>query len=175
MAFEKLNGLTRKLMYNDTVKDRYLNSIIEKLGIQNDAVAKAKAMEVYGGAIDQAAKNPLSFTKDIALGNDVNTSGIGTTLKLGWDKVKAHPFKTAGFGLLGGANVAGLLDNNKIAGQLIGAGAGTALPFAINAMSNTPVFGVPGKIMFGLGGGALGSLFDTLMANKEKQQQYGGY
>ena len=154
---EALNNFINKIMYNPDVFAR------KTAGMSPEDLA------AYTSRFNLAKENPLSFKK-----LDGGGSGIGTTLGLGWDKIKAHPVKSAGIGLLGAGNVAGLFDNNKIAGQLVGAGAGTALPFILNKVAGTS-FGVPGKVMFGLGGGALGSLFDTLMANKEKQQQYQQY
>lgn len=84
---------------------------------------------------------------------------------------KMHPWKTAAGGVVGAANVAGLFDNDKIGGQLLGAGAGLAIPAllakggAINALN-------PGTAAIIAGaGGALGSLFDKLRAKKEAEQQ----
>ena len=157
---EALNNFINKIMYNPGVFAR------KTAGMSPEDLA------AYTTRFDAAKTNPLSFKK-----LDGGGSGIGTTLGLGWDKVKAHPVKSAAIGGLGLTNLAGLFDNNKIAGQLIGAGAGTALPFLLNSVAGTK-FGVPAKVMSGLGGGALGSLFDMLMAKKEQEQQmaqqYGG-
>ena len=150
---EALNNFINKIMYNPTVFAR------------KTAEMSPEDLAAYTARFNAAKANPLSFKK-----LDGGGSGIGTTLGLGLNKVKAHPIKSAGIGLLGAGNLAGLFDNNKIAGQLVGAGAGTALPFLLNNVAGTS-FGVPGKIMFGLGGGALGSLFDKLMARKEQEQQ----
>ena len=156
-----LNDFINKVMYNPGVFARKTSKM------------SPEELAAYTQRFNLAKEKPLSF-KSLEGGG----SGIGTTLGLGWDKVKAHPFKSAAIGGLGLTNVAGLFDNKNIAGQLVGAAGGTAIPFAINALSEAPVFGVPGKIMFGLGGGALGSLFDKLMAKKQEQQamaeQYGG-
>jgi hypothetical protein len=156
-----LNDWIRDIFYNKDVFDR------------KTAKMSPEDLNAYTTRFNHAQDAPLSFKK-----MDGGGTGIGTTVGLGWDKVKAHPVKSTAIGLLGAGNVAGLLDNSKIFGQLAGAGAGVGIPFAVNAIAKKPIFGVPGKVMFGLGGGALGSLFDVLMAKKEEQemlnQQYGG-
>lgn len=95
----------------------------------------------------------------------------------GW--VKANPKAALGTGLLGGANVAGLLDNDKLLGQGVGAVAGYALPAIASLIAKRPVTVSPlMRANLAMGGGALGSLFDNLRAKKEQEQammqQYGG-
>lgn len=95
-----------------------------------------------------------------------------------WDYAKANPLATGLSAGLGIGNVAGLFDNDKLLGQLIGAGAGFGL-------SQIPALGLGthGMVNMALGGGALGSLFDVLRAKEEEeamrraqlQTQYGGY
>ena len=152
-----LNNWVKNFFYNQDVLNRQMKGM-------SDA-DKAAAMGVF----DAASKNPLSFGKLNVAGNAVDNTGIGTTAKLAMNKMKAHPFKTAGLGLLGATNVAGLFDNNKMGGQLVGTGVGAAVPFLANKFLETK-FGVPGKLGFAMAGGAMGSLFDKLMAKKEQEQ-----
>lgn len=102
-------------------------------------------------------------------------SDAGTTGRLLVENMRAHPFKTAGGALLGGANIAGLFDNDKIIGQVAGLGAG-----GLAAKYLLPKFGVGGianGALAVMGGGFLGSLFDKLMAAKaeEEEARYGQY
>ena len=103
--------------------------------------------------------------------------GLGSKL-VGFSK--EHPYQALGTGALGAANVAGLLDNPNIAGQLVGAGLGAAAP-ALASKLNIPYvgsLGKLGKVNSALIGGGIGSLFDTLMAKKAEEEQmmqmYGG-
>ena len=103
---------------------------------------------------------------------DWYTAHISPTVGNVLGYVKAHPGMSIGLGLGGAANLAGLLDNNKIGGQLIGAGlGGTAAHFIPKLLGATPL-SVPAQVAIGLGGGTLGALFDTLRANKEQQGVY---
>lgn len=86
--------------------------------------------------------------------------------------VKSNPATTAALGLGGAANLAGLLDDNGIGGQLLGAGLGGAASFlAPKALDMAPL-PTQTKIALTLAGGGLGSLFDTLRSKKEQQAQY---
>lgn len=101
----------------------------------------------------------------------MSRSPLGRTASTGLEYVKAHPGQTLGTSLNAGLNVAGLLDNDKLLGQAIGAAIG----------------GIGGKALLGFGplgiantamiGGNLGALFDTLRAKKEQEKvqaaQYG--
>lgn len=153
-----LNDWFANVFYNPDVLSR------QTKGMSGDDLANAQRV------FDAARQDPLSFKKLNINGAEVPNTGIGTTATLGWNKIKAHPWKTAGLGLGVGANLAGLFDNPNIAGQLVGAGAGTAVPFLLNKFAGTSIGGY-GKVMSGLIGGGLGSLFDTLMAKKQEQQQ----
>jgi hypothetical protein len=68
-----------------------------------------------------------------------------------------------------GTNVAGLLDNDKIGGQLIGAAVGAGVPALLGAK-----LGPLAYINLAAGGGNIGALFDTLRAKKaDERAQYG--
>jgi hypothetical protein len=68
-----------------------------------------------------------------------------------------------------GANVAGLFDNDKVGGQLIGAAIGAGVPALLGAK-----LGPLAYVNLAAGGGIVGSLFDTLRAKKaDERAQYG--
>ena len=95
----------------------------------------------------------------------------------GW--VGNHKGAALGTGLNAAMNVAGLLDNDKILGQGIGAALGGFAPKILGAMMKTPVAASPLAIAnLAMIGGGLGSLFDNLRAKQEEEQamakQYGG-
>lgn len=117
-----------------------------------DAAAEAMAAEGAEGA--GGLKGLLAKLKGSKLG--------------GW--VYKNPAAAAGLGLGGAANIAGLFDNDKVIGQLTGAGLGVGGSLLANKLgahlSNPMVAGIS------LGTGALGAFFDMLRANKEKQRQY---
>lgn len=92
----------------------------------------------------------------------------------GWGIVKAHPGAAIGTGLLGASNLAGLTDNDKFLGQAAGAALGVAAPKLIQMATGIPVdIGTLGRVNLAMGGGAMGSLFDTLRAKKaDERAQY---
>ena len=115
--------------------------------------------------------DPLNFKKntvDLGDGNSAVFRNAGTTGRLLVENMKAHPFKTAGGALLGGANLAGLFDNDKIIGQAAGLGAGGLA--AKYLLPKLGVGGIANGALAVMGGGALGSLFDKLMAKKAEEE-----
>ena len=114
------------------------------------------------GVEDTFAANPLKTKVD--LGNGVTGNSLKHTLGMVGQNIKAHPLQAAGLGALGVANIAGLTDDDKIGGQLVGTLGGGALAHFL------PVSPVA-KLAIGMGGGTLGSLFDKLRAKKELEQQ----
>lgn len=89
----------------------------------------------------------------------------------GWGWVKANPWAAAGTGLLGAANLGGLTDNDKLLGQGVGAALGAAAPAVLSKIMGVPInVGTLGRVNLAMGGGALGSLFDTLRAKQEEEQ-----
>lgn len=93
--------------------------------------------------------------------------------------VKAHPYASAGTGLNAAANVAGLLDNDKLLGQGAGAALGYFAPQLLGLAFGKPISVSPlMRANIAMGGGTLGALFDNLRAKKEEEQamvqQYGG-
>lgn len=109
-------------------------------------------------------------------------TGMNPKIKAGWSTIRSHPWKSMGAGILGTGNLAGLFDNNKIGGQLVGGIGGAVIPMVLNKFAGTKISPY-WNAMASMGGGMMGSLFDKLMAKKEKQQQqqqmlmqqYGGF
>lgn len=124
--------------------------------------------EVYTNASDIGA-NVAGAAADVATSVDPMT--LKQVFDKGWGAVKAHPWQAAGTGLLGAANLGGLFDNNKLLGQGIGAALGAAAPAIFTGITKIPLnIGTLGRVNLAMGGGALGSLFDTLRAKQEEEQ-----
>lgn len=91
-----------------------------------------------------------------------------------WQYMKAHPGMSAGLGITGAANIAGLLDNDKVGGQLLGAGLGAGLGYGL-----IPKIGAyispQAQLLTTLAGGSLGALFDNLRSKKEKEREQQRY
>lgn len=155
-----LNDFFAKVFYNPDVIAR------QTAGLEGDDLAQAQKL------FQSAQQDPLGLGKLKIDGTEVANTGLGTTAQLGWNKIKAHPVKTALAGGLGAMNVAGLLDNPYWGGQLIGTGAGIAAPMLLGKLGLN--LGGYGRVMSAMGGGFLGSLFDKLRANQAEQNQYQG-
>ena len=85
--------------------------------------------------------------------------------------IKSNPLPTAGLGILGAGNIAGLFDNPNVGGQLLGAGLGTAGALGIPKLLGKAALPAPLSAAIGMGGGALGALFDSAVAKQEAQQK----
>ena len=83
--------------------------------------------------------------------------------------IKANPWTSIGLGFTGAANIGGLFDNDKIGGQLIGGAAGGAAGHWLLPKLLGHAVSPQAQVLMGLGGGAIGSLFDKLRQNKEDQ------
>ena len=129
-------------------------------GLGDDAIA---------GIRQRLTETPLKGKIPIAEGVEGTMSPFKTTAGLIGTNIKAHPWKTAGLGLGAATNIAGLVDNDKLLGQLIGTGLGTGAGMLLKPMTG---FGLPGIVGSAMAGGALGSLFDNLRAKKEQEEQY---
>lgn len=105
--------------------------------------------------------NPLKTKVPMPDGSTGNA--LKNTMGLLGANIKAHPLMSAGLGALGAANIAGLTDDDKIAGQLLGSGAGF---LASNLVAHPAA-----KAAIMMGGGTLGSLFDKLMSKKDQEAQ----
>jgi hypothetical protein len=132
---------------------------------------RSEAMrQLYEQAVAQAAMGNTPVENQVAdttAANAQNAFKIPGNLKeLGTKALgfaKAHPYKAGGAAILGGINTAGLFDNSEIAGQAIGGVAGGVIPAMLGANPYTAA-------MISMGGGALGSLYDKLVAKKKQEE-----
>lgn len=113
---------------------------------------------------EQQAFGASPLKTKVDLGGGKTGNALKNTLGAIGANIQAHPMQAAGLGALGVANIAGLTDDDKIGGQLVGTLGGGALAHFL------PVSPVA-KLAIGMGGGTLGSLFDKLRAKKDAEQQ----
>ena len=99
-------------------------------------------------------------------GSEATVSPLKTMGGSLWNNIKAHPGKAAGTGLNAAGNIAGLVDNDKLLGQVLGTAGGALLG------SKLLGFGPLGIANMAMGGGNLGALFDALRSKKEQEEQY---
>lgn len=130
----------------------------------------AEVTDEFKNIFNQAKESPLSSDKiKYSDGTDA-FSGLTATTGLAGNWMADHKLKTAGLAGLGIGNIAGLFDNPNFIGQLAGLSGGFAAgKMLIPKITKNPLTG-SGLAIATMGGGALGSLFDTLMANKDAQQ-----
>ena len=163
------NGKTAKQdlwsgLYSDANINSYANRHLDEL---NDNATLSDLKDLFM----KAYADPLS-TKPIESAMFPDNTGLGSTTALAGNWIRDNKLKTAGLLGTGAANVAGLFDNPNIIGQLAGLGGGFAAgKMLIPKLTKNPLTG-SGLALATMGGGALGSLFDTLMANKSQSQQY---
>lgn len=139
-----------------------------------------KASEAYAQKIKDTiasqkkayASSPLSvhasykdFTQN-AKGIPVEGNALKNTGAALLENMGQHKGMTALTGGLGLANIAGLVDNDSVIGQLGGG--------ALGALAGSKLFGLTpyGTINTALAGGAIGGLFDVLRSKKEQEEQY---
>jgi hypothetical protein len=151
-------------LYNNEVSQDYMAKMASEYG------------DDVGNFLRGGVEKPLSFTKPkdpiqtSVDGKLFTGSNAGTTGRLLWENIKAHPFKSAGIGLGTAANVAGLFDNDKIGGQLVGGGLGALAGVKLLPMLMGGPATIPNVTLAALGGGTLGSLFDKLRAKKAEEE-----
>ena len=114
--------------------------------------------------IGTSSKLENSFALPLATKNSMSA-----ILPVLGNQIASHPFATAGLTLGTGANIAGLVDNKYIGGQLAGGGLGALSAYLIpQLLKTTPA---PMAIVASaLGGGTLGSLFDKLREQIDSKQ-----
>jgi hypothetical protein len=117
-----------------------------------------------------AAKEAPLSTDKIAVEGIPERTGLGATASLAGNWMADHKLKSAGLGLLGAGNVAGLFDNSKLVGQGLGLGAGFAAGKLLPGVLKMHPLTRSGVALTTLGGGFLGSLFDKLMAAKAEEE-----
>lgn len=88
--------------------------------------------------------------------------------------IKSNPAMSAGLAGTGLANVAGLLDNDYVGGQLTGLAGGGALgQFLLPQLMSS--VSPQAKVLTALGGGTLGALFDSLRQKKAEENAQMAY
>lgn len=99
---------------------------------------------------------------------NIYDSKLAPTLKNAGTYMKAHPWMSAGLGVTGASNLAGLFDNSKVGGQALGllGGAGVGYKLLPMIMQNVSP---QAKVLATLGGGTLGALFDSLRQKREDE------
>ena len=169
-----LAKLGRKMYNTDSGRTRAFTDFANLVA---NGVSEEDALARVGKFYGEAMNSPFS-AKGIDLG-DITTVGadgasvtnklvqspIGRTASIGGGIIKNHPWQAAGAtaGTLG--SLAGLFDNDKIAGQLIGTAAGAIIPAVANVgLSPLTAYTIA------TGAGTLGSLFDTLRAKKADER-----
>lgn len=96
--------------------------------------------------------------------------GLKNTLGLLGANIKAHPLKTAGTATLGATTLAGLFDNDRIGGQLIGTIGGLLAPAALKGLNSKWTFGPLGKANLAMAGSSIGALFDMLKSKQDREE-----
>lgn len=114
----------------------------------------------------QILNSPLKRKVPVAEGVESTMSPLKTTGSMLWSNIKAHPWQTAGTGLNAAGNIAGLIDDNKLLGQILGTAGGALL--GTKGLGFGPL-GIANTAMLG---GNLGALFDKLRSKKEQEEQY---
>lgn len=158
---DTLESLMEQLDATDAGEIEMIDLLNGKIDAEADSIKSI--FNRQDSALGALAKNPLSTKVDVA-GSAKPVNALMNTVRTAGGAIKAHPFAAAGLGALGATNLAGLVDDNKVGAQLIGGAAGAAIPALFGASPLT-------TIAVGMGGGALGSLFDKLRAKKESEQQ----
>ena len=167
----KLNSLAAKLIspLQNTNSYTQLSSLLGATPEFTSSLIDASPN--YPKILLNAAKNigtssqlENSFASPLATKNSMSA-----ILPILGNQIASHPFATAGLTLGTGANIAGLVDNKYIGGQLAGGGLGALGAYLIpQLLKTTPA---PMAIVASaLGGGTLGSLFDKLREQIDSQQ-----
>lgn len=149
----------------------FLDKLIQQLYGSKAAQDAVKGMVPEGGSLDEVmaaqatfSNNPFNVQPVTVAGQ--KTSALGNTAKLLGANIKAHPWATAGTALNAGGNLAGLFDNDKMLGQLVGTAAGAIVPSALG-MGLSPL----AAANVAMGAGNLGALFDTLRSKQEENER----
>lgn len=160
----------KKDMWSGLYSDENISSLIDR-AYYTDNVDPDVPEEALKELFAKSQASPLS-TKAIQIEGLPDNTGLNTTASLAGNWMRDNKLKTAGLLGTGAMNVAGLFDNPNIIGQLAGLGGGFAAgKMLIPKITKNPLTG-SGLALATMTGGALGSLFDKLMANKEQSQQY---
>lgn len=158
-GYTKLEGTQNFMPIEDLYSQVQMDNLTKSL---NDKVmAKRLSLDEankFATAYSNAASNSQAFLDATSAPNIKDYAGLA------FRAAKQHPFKTMGATALGMGNIGGLLDNNKLGGQLGGLALGGLAGANLGVNPYT-------AMMLTMGGGELGALFDKLRAKKEQEQQ----
>ena len=170
LNFNNNPNAVKKSIWDGLYSDENIASYLDR-AFYTDEIDPVLPEEQLAEFFAKAKDAPLS-SKAIHVEGLPNNSGLGATTSLAGNWIKDNKLKSVGLLGVGAANVAGLFDNPNIIGQLAGLGGGFAAgKMLIPKLTKNPLTG-SGMALATMGGGALGSLFDTLMAKKSKEQQF---
>lgn len=166
--------LGRKMYNTDSGQVRAFTDVANMVA---GGVAEDDAISKVTDFYTKAALDPFN-TKNVNLGKitvkgtdgadvvkDLAGSPMGRTAKIGTGIIKAHPWQSLGAAAGTAGSLAGLFDNDKVAGQLIATGLGAAIP-AVAGMGLSPLT----AYTVATGAGSLGALFDTLRSKKADER-----
>ena len=124
-------------------------------------------------------KSPNVKTMSTGNAKPSDSATLGQLFNSLWGGMKANPLASVGTGLNAAANIGGLLDNDKLLGQVAGTALGAFAPGLLGKVVSKNIVASPLlRANLAMGGGTIGSLFDVLRAKQEEeqamQQQYGG-
>lgn len=177
-----LANLGRKLFNNKYGRDRALTEVarLVEAGVpQDEAITSVsnlykKAVDspfAMGGinlgtvgVVDEAGK-PVVDAAGNAVTRTLTGSPLRSAMGVGMNAIKANPGWSLGAAAGTAGSLAGLFDNDKIAGQLIGTAAGAAIP-ALAGMGLSPL----AAYTVATGAGSLGALFDNLRSKKADER-----
>ena len=168
----KLNSLAAKLL-SPLQKTKSYTQLSSLLGATPEFTSSLiDASPNYPKILLNAAKNigtssklENSFALPLATKNSMSA-----ILPVLGNQIASHPFATAGLTLGTGANIAGLVDNKYIGGQLAGGGLGALGAYLIPQLLKTTPAAPMAMVASALGGGTLGALFDKLREQIDSQQ-----
>jgi hypothetical protein len=155
--------------YDDAIGE----AILSKHGMSGFAGKTPKAQAAifqnhaddYDAIYDAMRQKPLAWKLPVD-GSEATISPLKTMGGSLWNNIKKHPGEAAGTGLLAAGNIAGLVDNDNLLGQVLGTAGGALLG------SKLLDFGPLGIANTAMVGGGLGALFDALRSKKAQEEQY---
>lgn len=153
-----------ELLAGTEIGNEYLKNVAAGYATKIDST-KAK-QEVEAAIRQQILDNPFKNATPIIEGVTDTMSPLKITGNMLWNNVKAHPWKTGLTAVNAAGNVGGLVDNDKLLGQIIGTAGGALL--ASKGLDLGPLSTANVAML----GGNLGMLFDKLRSKKEQKEQY---
>jgi hypothetical protein len=169
-----LAKLGRKLYNTDSAR---LRALSDAQNLVSKGMFEDEAISNVANLYSKASLSPFS-AEGIGMGQlaelgadgaiktqDIAKSPLSRTLGVGGEIIKSHPGQSLLAAGTTAGSLAGLFDNDKIGGQLVGTVAGAAIP-AIAKMGLSPLT----AYTVATGAGTLGSLFDKLREKKADER-----